>query len=292
MKLYRDFTSQEEIDAEYNPMLGIPDSDAVIKGWFDRSTAAIASLTCQLGVKYGPTCEEYCDVFPAGDGAPIHVFVHGGYWRRFSARDHDFIARPLVEAGITTVVINYALCPRVSLDEIVRQTRAAVAWTFEHARDLGADPTRLTVSGHSAGAHLAAMAMATDWPGAYGLPPDIIKGGVAISGLYDLGFVPYSFLQPKVQATWPEVARLSPMFRVPDSAGPLVLGVGGLESAEFRRQSTDFHAAWKGAGLVGGYLEVPDTNHLTVLEQVEQRDSALHRALIRMARLEGGGFPQ
>ncbi len=292
MKLYRGFTSQEEIDAEYNPMLGIPDSDAVIQGWFDRSTAAIASLTCNPGVKYGPTCEEYCDVFPAGDGAPIHVFVHGGYWRRFSARDHDFVARPLVEAGITTVVVNYALCPRVSLDEIVRQTRAAVAWAFDRAGEFGADPARLTISGHSAGAHLAAMAMATDWPGAYGLPPDIIKGGVAISGLYDLGFVPFSFIQPKVQATWRQVTRLSPMFHLPESAGPLVLAVGGLESAEFRRQSAEFHAAWRAAGLVGGYLEVPDTNHLTVLEQVEQRDSALHRALIQMARQEGDGFPQ
>lgn len=292
MKLYRDFTSQEELDAEYNPMVGIPDADAIIKGWFDRSTAAIASLTCNLGVKYGPTCEEYCDVFPAGDGAPIHVFVHGGYWRRFSARDHDFVARPLVEAGITAVVINYALCPRVSLDEIVRQTRAAVAWAFAHARDFGADPNRLTVSGHSAGGHLAAMAMSTDWPGAYGLPPDIIKGGVAISGLYDLGFVPYSFLQPKVQATWRQVARLSPLAQMPDAAGPLVVAVGGGESAEFRRQSTAYHAAWTGAGLNGAYLEVAGTNHLTVLEQLEQRDGALHRALVRLARCEGDGLPQ
>lgn len=286
MKLYRDFASQEEIDAEYNPTAGMDDADATIKGWFDRSTATIASLPSSLGVKFGPTCEEFCDVFPAGEGAPVHLFIHGGYWRRFSARDHDFIARPLVEAGITTVVVNYALCPQVTLGEIVRQIRAAIAWTFEHARDFGADPSRLTISGHSAGGHLVAMALATDWAGAYGLPPDLIKGGVAISGIFDLGFVPFSFLQPKVQATWREVARLSPLFHLPSSAPPLLVAVGGDETAEFRRQSADFHAAWQAAGHTGTYLEVPGKHHLTVLEEIEQPASELGRTLVRMARLD------
>ena len=80
-------------------------------------------------------------MFPAGPGAPIHVFMHGGYWRRFSARDHEFVARPLVAAGIATVMVNYALCPSVTLDEIVRQTRASIAWAFSHAAEFGADPT-------------------------------------------------------------------------------------------------------------------------------------------------------
>ena len=129
--------SQEEIDAEYNPMLGIPDADAVIQGWFDRSTAAIASLTCNLGVKYGPTCDEYCDVFPAGDGAPIHVFVHGGYWRALDKNDFSFVAPAFTQAGALVAVPNYALCPMVSIEDITWQLVRALQWVWQHAAQHG-----------------------------------------------------------------------------------------------------------------------------------------------------------
>ncbi len=114
MKLYRDFTTQEEIDAHYNVLGNVADPDAMIAAWAERSDAAVARLDCRLDVRYGPTLAEYCDVFPAGPGAPVHVFIHGGYWRRFSARDHDFVVPQLVAAGLTTVVVNYALCPIVT----------------------------------------------------------------------------------------------------------------------------------------------------------------------------------
>ncbi|MEK0085406.1 alpha/beta hydrolase [Benzoatithermus flavus] len=284
MRLYREFTTQEEIDAVYNPAATAPDADAVIQSWFDRSAAAVAALEGRLGVKYGPTREEYCDVFPAGPDAPVHVFIHGGYWRRFSARDHAFVARPLVAAGITTVVVNYALCPRVTLDEIVREVRASIAWTFAHAEDFGADPERLTISGHSAGGHLVAMALLTDWKGDYDLPRTIIKGAVAISGLYDLGFLPWSYVQPKVQATWDQVARLSPLHHLPREAPPLVVAVGAQETAEFRRQSRDFHAAWTAKGLPGSYLEPAGRDHFTVLDELERPEGELFSVLVQLAR--------
>ncbi len=282
-KLYREFATQEEIDAAYNPTSTVADPDAMFRSWFARSAATAAELPCRLGVKYGPTRAEYCDVFPAGEGAPIHVFVHGGYWRRFSARDHAFVARPLVAAGITTVVMNYALCPSVTLEEIVRQTRANIAWAFAHAAEFGADSSRLTISGHSAGGHLVAMAAATDWAGDYDLPADVVKGIVSISGVFDLGFVPYSYLQPKVQASWDQVERLSPQRHLPSAAPPLVVAVGGEEPAEFRRQSRDYHAALGTAGLASTYLEPAGKNHLTVLEELEHPDSDLGRALVRLA---------
>ena len=119
----------------------------------------------------------------------MHLFIHGGYWRRFSARDHDFVAPALVEAGLATFVVNYELCPTVTLDEIVRQVRAAIAWAFGHGAEFGADPSRLTISGHSAGGHLVAMALETDWARRLRPARDLIKGAVAISGLFDLGFV-------------------------------------------------------------------------------------------------------
>lgn len=283
MPLYRGFATQEEIDAEYTPTATAPDSDAVLQGWFARSERTMQELDGRLGLKFGPTRDEYCDVYPAGPGAPIHVFIHGGYWRRFSARDHAFVAKPLVEAGVTTVINNYALCPKVTLDEIVRQTRASIAWAYDQAEAFGADRNRLTISGHSAGGHLVAMALLTDWPGDYDLPADLIKGGVAISGLFDLGFLPFSYIQPKVQASWDQVRRLSPMAHIPDCAPPCHVVVGGNETGEFRRQSHDFHAAWRSKGLPGGYLEPEGKNHFTVLEELENPASGLHKALVTMA---------
>ena len=259
MSLYREFETQEQIDAVYNPSATAPDAERRIEGWIERSTAATADLACELEVRFGPTVEEHCDVFPAGAGAPVHLFIHGGYWRRFSARDHAFLARPLVRAGLTTVIMNYALCPKVSLDEIVRQTRAAIAWTYAQAGRFGADPQRLTLSGHSAGAHLAVMALLTDWPGDYGLPRDLIKGVVAISGVYDLGFLPWCYVQPKVQARWGQVDRLSPMRHLPPAAPPLLVAVGdvigimggqlvgvsrlGFNPANYIRNTVDFITA-------------------------------------------------
>jgi arylformamidase len=128
------------------------------------------------------------------------------------------------------------------------------------------------------------MALATDWPGAYDLPAGIVKGAVAVSGVYDLGFLPWSYVQPKVQATWDQVARLSPMGRLPRAAPPLVVAVGGEETSEFRRQSRDFHAAWRGAGLPGSYLEPAGRDHFTVLEDLERPGSELHGALVGLAR--------
>lgn len=283
MTLYRHFATQEELDAEYNPAVTARDADACIAGWARRSAGVIEALKPRLGLKFGPTREEYCDVYPAGPDSPVHLFVHGGYWRRFSARDHAFLAPALVEAGITAVIMNYALCPRVTLDEIVRQTRAAVAWTHAHAADFGADPSRFTISGHSAGGHLVAMALATDWPGDYGLPADIIKAAMPISGVFDLDPIPYTFVQPKVQITWDQARRLSPQRRLPASPMPLVVAVGGLESAEFRRQSRDWHEACRANGHASTFVEVPDEDHFTVLEQLERPGSELHRALVGMA---------
>jgi len=257
----------------------VPDSAQRIQGWVSRSAAARETMHCRLGVRFGPTREEYLDIFPAGDGAPVHVFIHGGYWRRFSAREHSFVVPALVQAGIAVLVVNYALCPSVTIDEIVRQVRAAVAWAYANAAAFGGDPGRITVSGHSAGGHLVGMALSTDWPGAYDLPADTLKAGIAISGLFDLAPFPYSFLQPALQLDWAQVRRNSPLGLVPAVGAAMVAAVGGAESAEFRRQSRAYADAWPG----GRYLEIPDRNHFTVLEELERPDSRLFRTVVDLA---------
>ncbi|HMR33983.1 MAG TPA: alpha/beta hydrolase [Geminicoccus sp.] len=280
MTLYRDFTSQEEIDREYNAGAAVPDSAARVEGWVARSAATRGSLPCRLGVAYGPTRDEYLDIFPSGEPAPVHVFVHGGYWRRFTAREHSFVAPPLVAAGVAVVIVNYALCPAVTIDEIVRQVRASIAWVRRNAASFGGDPERISVSGHSAGGHLTAMALATDWPGVYDLPADTLKAGLPISGLFDLSPFPYSFLQPALQLDWGQVRRNSPIGLSPPPRARVAVAVGGAESAEFRRQSAAFAEAW----AASRYLELPGCNHFTVLEELERPESQLFATLLDLAR--------
>jgi arylformamidase len=275
VRLYRDFATQEELDREYNPAAAVPESAAITAAWTARSERARGTLEARLGLRYGPTRAEHLDAFPAGRGAPIHVFVHGGYWRRFAAADFSFVAEPLVATGTAAVVVNYALCPAVSLGEIVRQVRASLAWTFANAAAFGGDPDRITLSGHSAGGHLVAMALATDWEGDYGLPADLVKGALAISGLFDLAPFPYTYLQPALQLTWDEVRRLSPINALPAAAPPLRIAVGGRESAEFRRQSREFHDLWRARGLEGSLELVAGRDHFTVLDALAARPGGL-----------------
>jgi arylformamidase len=279
VKLYRDFTSQDELDREYNAGAAVPDSAARTASWTERSARTRETLACRLGVPYGPTRAEYLDVFPAGEGAPVHLFVHGGYWRRFSARDFSFVAEPLVAAGTAAVVVNYALCPAVTVGEIVRQVRAAIAWTWANAASFGGARDDLTVSGHSAGGHLAAMAACTDWAGEYDLPADAIKAALGISGLYDLAPFPYTWLQPSLQLTWGEVRRYSPINVVPDTAPPVTAAVGSAESAEFHRQARELMDRWHGRGLAGSRQEIEGCDHFTVLDALALRPGGLAAGL-------------
>ena len=239
-------------------------------------------LKPELDIPYGPTAAEHLDLYPArAPDAPVHLFIHGGYWHSLSSREFSFVAEGLVEAGVAVAVLNYDLCPAVTMTEIVRQNRAAVKWLYKNARRYNCDPDRISVSGHSAGGHLTAMLMATDWAGTYGLPPDAVKSGCAISGLFDLAPFAHSWLQPRLKLNAEEIERNSPILHVPQSAGPLVVTLGGDESAEFHRQSQDFLAAWTRAGLPGTYLDLPGLNHFTVLEGYMDRRSPLCSAILR-----------
>lgn len=265
--LYRHFATQEELDAQYDLRTLFPEAASLYGAFCEReSEGAREDLAHRLGVPFGPTLAEHVDLYPAGEGAPVLVYVHGGFWVLRTAREFGFVARGPASRGVATVVTNYALCPAVTIDEEVRQTRAAVAWAYRNARSFGGDPERLHVAGHSAGGHLVAMLLATDWPGDYGLPADTIKGATAISGLFDLAPFPYTFLQPKVQLTWDQVRRNSPILHVPDAAPPLLVAYGEKETGEFKRQSEDFLGAWRENGLPGGRLVLSGKNHFDVVD--------------------------
>jgi arylformamidase len=281
--MYRHLATQDRIDREYNPRLAVPEVDAIAAGWIRRSAELRERVPCRLGLRFGPTLAEYLDVFTCGrEGAPVHLFVHGGYWRAFSARDFGFVAAAPLARGHHCVVVNYALCPRVTIPEIVRQVRAALAWTWENAGGFGGDRDRITVSGHSAGGHLVARLIETAWEEDYGIPAGVVKGALPISGLFDLEPLRWSWLQPTLQLTGDAVERESPMRRLHARPVPLVAAVGGRESDEFRRQSRDYADAVQSRGLPARCLEVEDRDHFTVLEDLADPDGALWRAVEAM----------
>ncbi len=284
--LYRNFATQEELDAQYDLSRSVPDVD-VYSAFYEReSEKARAAFGSRLGLPFGPTLAEHVDVYPAGADAPVFVYVHGGYWSRRTGREFGFVARGPVSRGVATVVTNYALCPDVTIDEIVRQTRAAIAWVYRNARSFGGDPERIHVAGHSAGAHLVAMLLSTDWEGLYGLPADVVKGAVAVSGIFDLVPLPYTFLQPKLQLTWDQVLRNSPILHVPDAAPPLLVAYGSEEPEEIQRQSEDFLTAWRSKSLAADRLVIPGKNHYDVIDGFLDADSSLCSAVLGRVGLE------
>ena len=288
MTLYRQFTDQESLDQAYNPSLGEPRGLAAFAQWPSRS-AALRKSGRWRRIAYGPTCAERMNLHlpqeadgprEANGGAPVHLFIHGGYWRSLCADDHDFVAAAFVDAGHIVGIPDYALCPSVTIDEIVRQVRAAIAWTWRHIGEEGGDPARITVSGHSAGGHLVGMAAVTDWSGQYDLPADTLKAGVAISGLFDLAPFPYTYLQPKLQLGWDQVRRNSPILHARHAPTRLWMVAGGAESGEFHRQSTSFHDAWRQAGNAGRCEIADGHDHFTILDAfADPRDRFHHRVL-------------
>ena len=285
--LYGGYATQAELDAAYDVENSVPDFMIYARRFVADSEAARAALAPRLAVPYGPTVMETMEVYsPAGgDGkAPILVFIHGGYWKSLDAGVFSLIASGPVAAGLCVVNVTYALCPEVEIGEIVRQVRAAVAWTARNAQSFGGDPDRIIVSGHSAGGHLTATTLLTDWD-RYALPPDVVKGGLAISGLFDLEPLACSFLQPALRLTGEAIRRHSPLLNIAPVAAPLAIAWGDAEPDAFSGQSKAFAQAWGAAGNRCGSFTLPGANHFEVLEGFKAADGVMTRAVLSL--LEG-----
>jgi arylformamidase len=274
------------LDREYNNRAKVADFADYLARYTRESEATRQALPGRLDVAYGPKPSETLDVFPAlGRGpAPVHVFVHGGYWMALDKRDFSFVARGLQPAGAAVVVINYALIPTVDMDELVRQCRASIAWIHANAASFGGDRERIFVSGHSAGGHLVAMLLAADWP-AFGLPPDPIKGGCAISGLHDLDPIRLCYLNDTLKLTPEEARRNSPIYLAPRTRSPLLIPVGGDEGPEYHRQTETLAAVWRKQGVPCEVLDMAGINHFSIITQLEDPKSELSRAIQRQMGL-------
>jgi arylformamidase len=283
-KLFLDY-DRAGLDAQYNLRVAVKDAVAHLGECARRSGIVRAELDPRLDVPYGPSHAERANVFPAArPGAPVFVFIHGGYWQRLDKNDFDYVAAPFVAAGAAVVNVDYALAPRVAMDEIVRQVRAAIAWTWREAAGFNGDPARIHVAGHSAGGHLAAMAALTDWAGfAPGLPAGLVKSATAISGLYELEPVRHTYLNDALKLDAAAARRNSPVIHIGKHAAPMALVVGADETPEFLRQQRHFAEALAAAGVAAEAVEVPRRHHFDVIHDLAEPGTRLH-GLVR-ARL-------
>ncbi len=276
-------------DAQYNNRARISEHPAILREWDERSRHARASLACTLDVAYGDAASERLDVFtplaPRAGGAPVLVYLHGGYWRTLDKRDQSFVAAPFVAAGAMVVLPNYALCPAVAIEDIVLQLVQALAWVWRHAAEHGGDPSRVVIAGHSAGGHLAAMLLGCAWRAvAPDLPADLVSGALAVSGVFDLEPLRHApFLAPDLNLDAASARRLSPV-AMPAPRGPLFALVGGEESEEFLRQNAAIAAAW-GARAVPVCELVPSRHHMTVLHELAEAGSRTHCHALRLLGL-------
>ncbi len=273
-------------DAQYNNRARIPEHPAILARWAATSAAARERLRCELDVPYGEAPSERLDIFPAARaGAPVLVYIHGGYWRALDKRDQSFVAPAFVDAGAMVVLPNHALCPSVTIEHIVLQVVAAVAWVHRHAREHGGDRDRIVVAGHSAGGHLAALLLCCDWRavGAH-LPRDLLCSALSVSGVFDLEPLRHApFLAPDLRLDAATACRLSPA-RLPAPAGTLHAVVGGDESEEFLRQNALIREAW-GAAAVPVCESVPGRHHMDVLFDLADPQARLHRLALSLLGL-------
>lgn len=270
------------LDRMYNNRKLVPEHASHLARWAQDSQSARERLPRQLDLPYGNKPGETLDIFPASQarrgraGAPVLVFIHGGYWRALDKADHSFIAPALTQAGACVVVPNYTLCPAATIPQIALQMVEALAWTWRHIAEYGGDPQRITVAGHSAGGHLAALLLTCGWKDyAPDLPPDLIRNALSISGLYDLEPIRRTPFLSDLRLTPEQVQQASPALLPRPSLGTLYSVVGADESAEFLRQNLLIRQAW-------GFETVPvceslfGLNHFSMLEAFAEPKHRLH----------------
>jgi arylformamidase len=280
---YRDM-DRPTLDREYNARATAPNFAELMAAYRARTDIARATLPCTLDIPYGPTARERLDVFPTTvANAPVLLFIHGGYWKFLDTADSGFMAPAFTAAGVCVVVVDYALAPAVTLDEIVRQCRAALAWVHGHIAAHGGDPSRIHVAGSSAGGHLAAMlAAGGDWMADFGLPPRPVAGATLLSGLFELEPLRLCDVNGWLSLDAAAVARNSPARLPPPAAGlPVILSVAATETSEFKRQTLEYAGFCTAAGCATHLVPAPaKSNHFDIVFELCDASTPLSRAIL------------
>jgi arylformamidase len=260
------------LDREYNPRLQIPEFADFFARWKAEAQRTRESLPGSLNLAYGTAAAETLDYFPAAQtlaraAGPLMIFIHGGYWRALDKADFSWVAPPYVAAGVSVAVLNYGLAPGTPVPEIIHQVRRACAWIYCSATALKIDQDRIYCCGHSAGGHLTAMLLATDWTAiSTSLPQRLLAGALSISGVFDLQPLTHAeFLRKDLNLDESAARAISPAFLALQNDAPLLRAVGALESGEFHRQSALMAAQWPSACRTE-LIDVPGRNHFSVCD--------------------------
>lgn len=270
----------DELERQFNPRHAVPDHGRYAEERRRASAAARQKFRCVRNLSFGPSARQAVDIFvPERPSGVVQIYFHGGYWRAMSKDEFHFVAEAFAPSGIITVVVGYDLCPEVTLGDIVRQSRAAIAWVFRNIVHHGGDPSRLHLSGTSAGGQLAVMAVAEDWAGREGLPSDLVKSVATMSGVLDLAPVLRLSINDAVGLT-PELAEaLSPMRHLPLPGALLLVAVGADETAAWIKMTECFVASCRSRGLDCRYLSIAGANHYSLTMQLADPASELARAI-------------
>ncbi|MDZ7842420.1 MAG: alpha/beta hydrolase [Gammaproteobacteria bacterium] len=268
----------DKLESEYNARAARPDYDRVLGDWNRRSEAFRSASGGFLDAAYGPGDRHRLDLFIASEGAPTLVYLHGGYWQRGDKSIYSFVAAPFVAEGVNVVVMNYTLCPETTVPGITEEIRQGLIWLYRNGGEYGLAADQVHLTGHSAGGHLTAMMLATTWEelGA-DLPPDLVKSGIPISGLYDLAPLRRTSINRGAGIDANAVRHCSPRDLRPSPGARALAVVGGAETQAFHDQAADLAARWSAAGArVEQYVE-PGVDHFDVVNRLADPDSELFR---------------
>jgi arylformamidase len=281
---------QSELDREYSPSSCIDDINVYLEEFARTSRSAkddaLSSGSCDLDLQYGPGDEETLDLFlPTEPGsAPLHVFIHGGYWQLLSKNESCFAAPLFQERGSYFAALNYTLAPHQTLTGIVEENRRAIVWLYENADRWGFDRDRIYLSGHSAGAHIAMMLLLTDWT-TLGLPADAIKGVCAVSGVFDLEPVRLCYVNDVVGMDAEEATLNSPILHKHLNECPVIFSYGENETAEFKRQTDDYQKVLEEVGMPATLKKIADRNHFDVIMDLADASSWLSQQVLSQMKL-------
>ena len=273
------YVKPEDIDLQLDLINHMWDRMPYYDYMFGKSAECRKLYRCMENIRVGPREEERIDVFPADQpNAPIFIFVHGGWWRGGTRKHYSYVANGWVKRGYTVIISDYTLCPKVGVPDITQASRAAVVWAYENADKINGNKDRIFLSGHSAGGQQAGMMAVTNWE-EHGVPADVLKGVVPISGMFDMRVFETSWLQPWLQLTGNSALGESALFQIPDNGPPLLVMLGEEESQEFHRQSEIFTAAWRAKRLRAEYLAVEGEDHSTTIQQLGDPESRPCKAI-------------
>jgi arylformamidase len=259
----------ERLEIEYSPAKWHADRAATLAAHHDLGPRAIQDCQPTLDLRYGPGPLQTLDLFPSADcrGACC-VIIHGGFWRISDKAAMHFIAGALSRQGTSCVVPNFDLCPAVSIPDIVRQVGEAVAWTASHASTFADEDRGIFVLGHATGAHLGAMLLTQESPGAEAAWLQKLAGALLISGLYDLRRIPELEVNNVLQLDVPTATRMSPLLSAFIVKAPLFIASAQAETQEFQAQSADMAQAAQAQGLRVEHFRVPDVSHFSILDRI------------------------